>query len=220
MTICVIPARGNSKRLPGKNLLKFQGKPLVQIAVETAISSGCFSKVIVSSEDSRIISLVRDIPNSIASVRPVELSGDDIRADEIIRWEIEKNASSHEEVYCCLLPTTPLLTPIVLAQAFRMYASGVLFGVIPSSETPFRSFKLNSDDSGLEALFPKMLNLQSQDYPVTVVDAGQFYFAQAGVWIQNFSITACPEAKGFLLDPRLAIDINYPGDWDKINQNA
>jgi CMP-N-acetylneuraminic acid synthetase len=101
-----------------------------------------------------------------------------------------------------------------------MYASGVLFGVIPSSETPFRSFKLNSDDSGLEALFPKMLNLQSQDYPVTVVDAGQFYFAQAGVWIQNFSITACPEAKGFLLDPRLAIDINYPGDWDKINQNA
>ena len=192
----------------------------MQIAVETAISSGCFSTVIVSSEDPRVLTLVREIPNSIASVRPVELSGDDVRADEVIRWEIEQNASGQEEVYCCLLPTTPLLTPIVLAQALRTYTHGVLFGVIPTSETPFRSFNFNSDDLSLEALFPKMLNLQSQDYPVTVVDAGQFYIAQAGVWNQNFSITACPEAKGFLLDPRLAIDINYPEDWDRINQNS
>jgi CMP-N-acetylneuraminic acid synthetase len=220
VSICIIPARGNSKRLPGKNLLNFRGKPLVQIAAETAVSSGCFRKVIVSSEDSNILSATKEIPGVTNSERPFILSGDNTRADEVIRWEIVRNSLAPESLVCCLLPTTPLLAPDLLLDAANKYTGGVLFGVIPTSETPYRSFRLESDGSTMNALFPEMLNLQSQDYPQTVVDAGQFYFANANTWNQNFSITACTEAKGYLLDPKLAIDLNYPEDWHKLLENT
>jgi pseudaminic acid cytidylyltransferase len=220
MAICIIPARGNSKRLPGKNLLSFHGKPLVQIAVETAISAGCFSKVIVSSEDSNVLAATEGIAGVINSRRPEILSGDDIRADDVVRWEISRIPDQSDSVICCLLPTTPLLSPRVLADAASKYTSGVLFGVIPTSETPFRSFTQEPGSTKLNALYPEMLNLQSQGYPQTVVDAGQFYFARAQIWDQNYSITACAEAHGFMLDPKLAIDINYPADWDKLIQHS
>lgn len=219
MAICIIPARGNSKRLPGKNLLDYFGKPLVQIAAETAVSAGCFSRVIVSSEDSKILAATEGIEGVINSLRPAALSGDDIRADDVVRWEISRNSGGPQTLFCCLLPTTPLLTPTILAEAAAQYKSGALFGVIPTSETPFRSFQLDQDGTTMNALFPEMLNRQSQDYPQTVVDAGQFYFASADIWNQNFSITACTDAKGFVLDPKLAIDINYPEDWEKITQH-
>lgn len=216
MAICIIPARGNSKRLPGKNLLNFRGKPLVQIAAEKAVSAGCFDKVIVTSEANEILEIARGIPGVIASIRPGKLSEDDVRADDVIRWELSKNSENFDTVVCCLLPTTPLLSPETLLAAARQYTEGVLFGVIPTSESPFRSFELEQDGVTLRALFPEMLNLQSQSYAKTVVDAGQFYFARANIWQQNFSITACREAKGYVLDPKSAIDINYPQDWQKL----
>lgn len=220
MAICIIPARGNSKRLPGKNLLTFHGKPLVQIAAETAVSAGCFSKVIVSSEDSNILAATMNIPGVFNSKRPEILSGDNVRADDVIRWEISRVSLEDDSIYCCLLPTTPLLSPKILAEAASRYTDGVLFGVIPTSETPYRSFVLEPSSGKLDALHPEMLTLQSQDYPQTVVDAGQFYFARAQIWNQNFSITACKNATGFVLNPKLAIDINYPLDWDKLIQNS
>ncbi len=220
MAICIIPARGNSKRLPGKNLLEFKGKPLVQIAAETAVSSGIFSEVIVSSEDAKILAITEKVSGVRNSKRPEILSGDDIRADDVVRWEIAKISSDPRTVYCCLLPTTPLLSPDILADAANKYSGGVLFGVIPTSESPYRSFVLEPGGTKLNALYPKMLNLQSQEYPQTVVDAGQFYFAFAHIWNQYFSITAYPEPSGFILDPKLAIDINYPGDWDKLVQHS
>ncbi len=220
VAICVIPARGNSKRLPGKNLLNFRGKPLVQIAAETAIASGSFSKVVISSEDPKVLSAVKDIAGVTLSVRPEKLSDDNVRADEIVRWEISQLSLGLEMVYCCLFPTTPFLTPELLAEAAQKYSGGVLFGVIPNSESPYRSFEVISGSNDLRALFPERLTGQSQDYPKTVVDAGQFYLAQAGVWNQYASITACPEARGFLLNPELAIDINNPSDWQKLIQNS
>lgn len=216
MTICVIPARGNSKRIPGKNLLSFNGKPLVRLAAELAVASKGFDKVIVSSEDPVIFSALKDVEGIILSPRPEDLSEDHIRADEIVRWEISKLPDDPDRVICCLFPTTPLLTAEVLLKAENLYSDGVLFGVVPNSESPYRSFRIASEDFKLCALFPEMLNGQSQDYPLTVVDAGQFYFAKTKIWQEYESITAYPQVQGFLLDPELAIDINNPKDWQRI----
>ena len=54
MTIAIIPARGGSKRIPRKNIRLFQGKPLLSIAIETALASHCFNKIIVSTDDDEI----------------------------------------------------------------------------------------------------------------------------------------------------------------------
>ena len=54
MNICVIPARGGSKRIPKKNIKIFNGKPIIAYSIEAALASGCFGKVIVSTDDSEI----------------------------------------------------------------------------------------------------------------------------------------------------------------------
>ena len=219
MDICVIPARGSSKRLPRKNLLKFNGVPLVQIAMQTAIETGCFDQVILSSEDSEILETARNNPEVAMSLRPWELSQDDARADDVIRWEINRLSLAQSDTVCCLLPTTPLLTPEVLLRARSEFRNrGVLFGVVETTETPFRSFQIHEESGELKSLFPDMLIKQSHEYPRTVVDAGQFYFANALTWSDNYSITATTECVGFLLESELAIDINYPKDWDRLNK--
>jgi pseudaminic acid cytidylyltransferase len=53
-TICVIPAKGRSTRLPGKNIRLFHGKPIIEYTIEAAIESGCFDSVIVSSDTAEI----------------------------------------------------------------------------------------------------------------------------------------------------------------------
>ena len=220
MNICIIPARGGSKRLPRKNLLEFGGVPLVKLAILTAVNSGCFDQVILSSEDSEILQIGTSVPGASVSQRPPELSKDEVRADEVIRWEIRRLSLLPTDLVCCLLPTTPLLTPEVLRKAYdQVGGNGVLFGVAQTTETPFRSFEFNSETGALSSLFPEMLNKQSHDYPRTVVDAGQFYFASAISWAENFSITAAKDSTGFLLESDLAVDINYPADWDRITRN-
>ena len=219
MDICIIPARGGSKRLPRKNLLEFDGVPLVKLAIQTAVGAGCFDQVILSSEDSEILQIGASVPMASVSQRPLELSKDEVRADEVIRWEINRLSLEPTDSVCCLLPTTPLLTSEVLLRAYNQFGGkGILFGVAETTETPFRSFEFDSSSGALDSLFPEMLNKQSHDYPKTVVDAGQFYFAPAISWAENFSITAAVGCTGFLLDSDLAVDINYPADWDRLKR--
>jgi N-acylneuraminate cytidylyltransferase len=187
--------------------------------MQTAIETGCFDQVILSSEDSEILETARNNPQVAMSLRPPELSQDDVRADDVIRWEINRLSLSQSDTVCCLLPTTPLLTPEVLLRARSEFSNlGVLFGVVETTETPFRSFQIHEKSGQLKSLFPDMLLKQSHEYPKTVVDAGQFYFANALTWIENYSITATMECVGFLLKSDLAIDINHPEDWNRLNK--
>ncbi len=219
MDICVIPARGSSKRLPRKSLLKFNGVPLVQIAMQTAIGAGCFDQVVLSSEDSEILEIAKSIQMISVSPRPHDLSQDDVRADDVIRWEIDRLSLSPTDTVCCLHSTTPLLTSKVLLDARTKFNNrGVLFGVTETIQTPFRSFQFNSDSGVLISMFPEMLLKQSNEYPRTVVDAGQFYYAAASTWIENFSITAAKESFGYMLESELAIDLNSPEDWERLKR--
>ena len=54
MIICVIPARGGSKRIPRKNIKEFNGKPIIAYSIEAAFESNCFDQVIVSTDDNEI----------------------------------------------------------------------------------------------------------------------------------------------------------------------
>jgi len=98
--ICIIPARKGSKRLPRKNLLLYRNKPLVKIAVENAINSDLFESVILNSDDEDIIKLFKDQGNLEISNRPNSLTSDDVRADEVIRWEITNRHLSADTIVC------------------------------------------------------------------------------------------------------------------------
>lgn len=59
MKVAIIPARGGSKRIPRKNIKAFHGKPMIAYSIEAALASGCFDKVLVSTDDAEIAQVAR-----------------------------------------------------------------------------------------------------------------------------------------------------------------
>jgi len=216
MTVCVIPARKGSKRLPGKNRLLFQGKPLVLIAAERALESKIFNRIIVNTDDPLIILLFDEHPLIECVMRPSHLGDDEVRADDVVRWQIAHLQLDLSEVVCCLLPTTPGLTSIEISMIYREFMQSPespLFGVIKVNQTPFRNF-LMMDDKRLIPLFPEKLLLQSHEYPATYLDAGQLYFANVDTWNKTFSITSNSLSRGYPLSAATHPDINTAEDWE------
>lgn len=74
MNIAIIPARGGSKRIPRKNIREFCGKPMIAWSIRTALSSGCFDKVIVSTEDAEIAEVALSHGAEVPFLRPAVLS--------------------------------------------------------------------------------------------------------------------------------------------------
>ena len=70
MNICIIPARGGSKRIPRKNIKIFNGKPIIAYSIEAALKSGCFDKVIVSTDDDEISEVAKDFGAEVPFIRP------------------------------------------------------------------------------------------------------------------------------------------------------
>ena len=70
MNICVIPARGGSKRIPRKNIKQFCGKPIIAWSIEAAIKSNCFERIVCSTDDDEIASVAREYGVEIPFLRP------------------------------------------------------------------------------------------------------------------------------------------------------
>lgn len=103
MNICVIPARGGSKRIKKKNLKKFSGKPIILWSIELAIAAKCFDKIIVSTDDYEIMNLVKNYGLEVPFNRPKKLSDDYVGILPVvyhaIKWEMKQN----EKTLLCLL---------------------------------------------------------------------------------------------------------------------
>ena len=76
MNIAVIPARGGSKRIPGKNIKDFLGKPIIAYSIEAALKSQCFDQVIVSTDDEKIAKVAKSYGADVPFIRPAELADD------------------------------------------------------------------------------------------------------------------------------------------------
>lgn len=217
--ICIIPARGGSKRIPRKNLLVYKGKPLVEWAVKRAAEAEIFKAIYLSSDSHEILNSVGHYRELIKLERDPILAEDNVRADDVVRDLVNQLKISSDNVLCCLLPTTPLLSSSDLSDAFKIMKTSmatvdVVFGITKSRETPFRTFTL-SNEQMLSALFPEKLLEQSNEYPETYTDAGHFYFAKARTWKKYYSITAARVSKGYILDNSKCIDINSIQDWER-----
>ena len=105
--ICFIPAKGNSQRLPRKNHQTVGGKELVLRAVEGAIESNCFKKIIVSSDDDEILNLSR-AAGVTALLRTSELCTEDVKAKDVLKEHLNED-KSYDSV-TMLMPTCPLRT--------------------------------------------------------------------------------------------------------------
>lgn len=216
MNICIIPARGGSKRIPRKNIKEFNGIPIIAYSIKAAIDSNCFDKVIVSTDDDEIAALSKHYGAEVPFTRPQELSGDYTSTISVIKHAIEWFESNKINInyVCCLYATAPFIQSKTISNAYlQLIDSGANFCFSVTS-FPFpvqRAIKITSLNR-VNMLYPENYNYRSQDLEKAYHDAGQFYWGDSNSFkgeLPIFSEFATP----YLIPRFLVQDIDTTEDW-------
>ena len=218
MTICVIPARGESKRIPRKNIKDFNGKPMIQWSIEAADASNIFNNIFVSTDDDEIAEIAKSLGAEVPFIRPKELSDDYTNTTEVIahatKWAMSESIDA--SIVCCLYATSPFVLPADLEEAHKIITSEnwqYVFSASEFSSPIFRSFE-QIENGGVKMFYPQHFETRSQDLPQALYDAGMFYMARAEAWLQGLKIF---DDHSFPLRiPSWRVqDIDTPEDWDR-----
>ena len=218
MRIAVIPARGGSKRIPRKNIKTFNGKPMIAWSIEVAKSSGLFERIIISTDDAEIAEVSKQWGAEVPFTRPAELSNDFAATTDVIahaaQWAIDQ--ALELESICCIYATAPFVKSEDIRRGCEALDSGdwdYTFTVTDFAAPIFRSFK-QTEQGGLEMFFPENFGKRSQDFPIALHDAGQFYWGFPEAWIQGKRIFDNRSKPIFI--PRWRVqDIDTQEDWER-----
>ena len=216
MNLCVIPARGGSKRIPNKNVKIFCGKPIIVWSIELAIASKCFDKIIVSTDSKEIADLAKSYGVDVPFMRPKTLA-DDYTAtvpvvSHAVKWQIENH---QKPLYVsCIYATAPFIKLSDLKKGLKILKSVRSDYVFTATNFAYpiqRSFKIKKNKK-LEMFYPEYLNFRSQDLDDAFHDAGQFYWGLTDAWLKKKPIINDNSIP--LLIPRDRVqDIDTPKDW-------
>ena len=119
--ICLIPARGGSKRIPRKNILPFHGKPMIAYTIEAAKKSGLFGKHIYVSSDSDEILKIAAKYGALTVKRPASISGDKAGLETAVLHLLEEAGVSNFDNLCMLMPNCPLRTAADVKAAYKEF---------------------------------------------------------------------------------------------------
>jgi len=214
--LCVIPARGGSKRIPRKNIKKFNGKPMLAYSVEAALKSNCFDRVIVSTDDKEIAQLAKDYGAEVPFMRPNELANDHAGTLPVIKQAIEwfnQYDEAPSEV-CCLYATAPFVKVESLQNAYQQLQETGADYCFTATSFPFpiqRAIKVTASNR-VEMFQPDQFNQRSQDLEESFHDAGQFYWGKASAF-QALAPIFSEIASSYLLPRHLVQDIDTHEDW-------
>lgn len=217
MTVAIIPARGGSKRIPRKNIKDFAGRPMIAHSILAAQESGCFDRIIVSTDDAEIAEVARQWGAEVPFTRPPELSDDRTATAPVLLHALDWLATEgHEpEQACCIYATAPFLQSSFLREGqVTLSESGAttVFSVTSFAFPIFRGLKL--DGAGVVSMiWPEHRLTRSQDLPEAYHDAGQFYWMNTRRFRTAGSLYT-PDSRAVILPRRLVQDIDTPEDWD------
>lgn len=178
--ICVIPARGGSKRFPRKNLAHFRGRSLVALTVDTARASGVYSRVVVSTDDQEIADAAAAAGAEVRE-RPADLSGDFVTLEPVlldaVDWIASGGSGAAPSTGSVMLTTSPLRTAADVRGAYEKFAgSGADFLMVVSRYLKSPFLALEERDGFARLMFPDLARMQPT--PPVWVDTGMAYFAR------------------------------------------
>ncbi len=216
MRLCVIPARGGSKRIPRKNIKAFRGQPIIAYSIETALRSTCFDRVIVSTDDNEIADVAKAHGAEVPFIRPAALSDDHADTASVIQHAIAWMDEHHGAVSeaCCIYATAPFLQPDDIQGALAQLLSASAEYCFSVAQYPYpiqRALRI-SGEQRVEMLSPELVSTRSQDLEEMYHDAGQFYWGTADAWRSGRPILS-PQSAPYLLPAYRVQDIDTNDDW-------
>lgn len=215
--LCIIPARGGSKRIPRKNIKNFLGSPIISYSIRAALQSKLFDVVMVSTDDDEIARIAIQEGAEVPFMRSIK-NADDYASTVDVLLEVFEGYNKLGKQFgkgCCLYPTAPFVNSGILKDSYAVLNSKSFDSVFPVLRYGFPIQRALKEGSGgkIEMFNPKYMTSRSQDLEVSYHDAGQFYFfnvnklkEKARLWTDN---------TGFIeIDELRAQDIDNPIDWE------
>ena len=214
-SIAIIPARAGSKRIKNKNIKKFHGKPIISYSIETAMKSGCFENIYVSTDSPEIADIAQSYGACTPFLRAKDIADDQTDTLTVIKDAIRKIDKIDEfENVCCLYATAPLLEADYLVMGNDLCKKdneSFVISVLEYSHPIQRSFKV-SETSRLIIKSRDSLSLRTQDLDKYFHDAGQFYFGHKLAFLESDSLIN-ENSSAILLPKNNACDIDSHEDW-------
>ncbi len=211
--LCIIPARGGSKRIPRKNIKEFLGKPIIAYSIETALETGLFDEVMVSTDDVEIAEVAKQYGAKVPFMRSAEAASDFATTADVLKEVIAKYKELGLEFdnFCCFYATAPLVQSNDIISAFERLQSSdftCVYPVVQFSYPIWRCLDI-AEDGTMKRHWPEYENSRSQDLPKEYHDTGTFYWYKTKEWLIGNMKTG-----GIIVDETSIQDIDTETDWN------
>jgi len=212
--LCLIPARGGSRRFPRKNLAPLCGKPLIAYTIIAARASGLFDRVVVSTEDEEIREVAQAWGAEVPFRRPAELATDTAGNVDVCLDTLARLASEGErfDFLGCLLPTSPLRTVEDLHGAHAALLERDADAVMAVTEYAIPPFwALEERDGFLRPHWGRRYMVKSQELPKVCVDNGAIYLVRVDALERERSFYSA-RLTGYWMPRERSVDVDQPVD--------
>lgn len=215
--IAIIPARGGSKRIPGKNIRPLAGKPIITYTIAAARESGLFERIVVSTDSPEIAEVARQYGAEVPFLRDAKLADDvtpvsEVTADVLLRLD---PAGDKFDVVAQLMPNCPLRNACDVSDSLRQFekagAESQISVVRYGWQNPWWAMRRN-ERYELEPVFKEQMTARSQDLPELFCPTGAIWWARTGTLRQTKTFHL-ENRSGWEIPWQRGIDIDTFEDW-------
>lgn len=216
--LAIIPARGGSKGVPGKNIRELCGKPLITYTIEAALASRHISRVILSSDDPQIAEVAVTVGAEVPFMRPGHLATDTALAIDTYLYTLERLESQGQryDEFVVLQPTSPLRKPADIdggIELFQQKTADSVIGVVALEHPP--EWMLSLDEAGrLQHYLEQPTELQNrQQYQSAYLPNGALFVLRREL-IERQKSYYSDTTYGFPMPPERSVDIDSLADFE------
>ena len=212
--IAVIPARGGSKGLPGKNTLPLGGKPLIAWTIESAKNSKYIDRIIVSTDSNEIAHISKEYGADVPFMRPAQLATDESPIFDTL-FNVLGSLNVSYDFLCLLQPTSPFRSEIhidmCIDQAISKGAESCI-SVCEVTEHPNLMYEIAQSNGRMLPLIAGNINTRRQDYSKYYILNGAIYFISIKKLLQDMRIKV-DQSYPFIMEQNHSIDIDTYEDF-------
>lgn len=214
--IAIIPARGGSKGLPGKNIRLLNGKPLIAHAIDCALHAKSIDRVIVSTDDQQIADVARKFGAEVPFLRPDYLASDTAQAVDNYIYTIDRLSKAWRtpiDAFVVLLPTTPLRISADVDRAVELFHEKNADSVISYTPEahPIRWHKYLTEDNAFESILDDTI-ANRQDLRVSYYPNGAVYVFRTSMIKQRLYYT--DKSYAYVMPRERSVDIDTIDDFE------
>jgi len=212
MKLAIIPARSGSTRIVNKNIVDFNGHPLIYYPLKAAQEANIFDEIHVSTDSEYYAEIVRGLGFEVSFLRAPELGKNDIGIADVLRWvvsEYERRGANVSQV-CSITATAPLIDAGDIVRAkeiFEEYGETKPVLAVTSFPAPIEQSLVVGDDGALRAVFPDKFFLPSQQLMKTYQDAGSIFYIGRSLLMEQ-EVPAYSDCYPLVLPREKVIDID------------